>query len=268
MVRSNYLATISAVAFLAATPSLATELPSASGLPAVSELNGKAAILGGSIDGDGAALTDLSISLPLGHSFGLQADGLFGYIGGDQEGVAGGGGHLFWRDPAIGLIGGFGAAFSIGGEQFYRYAGEGQVYLGQLALEGYFGQDKADLDDGIFWSTIAAYYLTDDLRLTGGVKYSNWRDDALQGPGHVGVAGLEYQMIRDDQYGLSMFGEGRFDGDDYHAVWGGIRFYFGENKSLIRRHREDDPTGTVTDQEIVDQDMPDPPPTTTLPPPE
>ena len=81
-----------------------------------------------------ASLTDLSISLPVGHALGLQVDGLFGYIGGDQEGVVTGAGHLFWRDPGIGLIGGYGSYTSFGGEEFYRYAGEGQLYLGNFAL--------------------------------------------------------------------------------------------------------------------------------------
>jgi len=57
--------------------------------------------------------------------------------------------------------------------------------------------------------------------------------------------GLEYQASRNDRYGLSLFGEGRSDGNDYTGVWGEIRLYFGENKSLIRRHRENDPTGLV-----------------------
>ena len=37
---------------------------------------------------------------------------------------------------------------------------------------------------------------------------------------------------------ISRAGEGSF-----HGVWGGVRFYFGQkDKTLIRRHREDDPT--------------------------
>jgi len=41
----------------------------------------------------------------------------------------------------------------------------------------------------------------------------------------------------------SLFAEGRFGEGDFHGVWAGLRFYFGQkDKSLIRRHREDDPT--------------------------
>ncbi len=256
MAGSRCLPIVTALVLAAVSPAIADGLPRASGLPAVSGLNSKAAILGGSFDGDGGALADLSVSLPIGHAFGFQGDGLFGYLGGDQEGVAGGAGHLFLRDPGIGLIGGYGAFFNIGGEEFYRYAGEAQLYLGQLSLEGFVGQDEADLDDGIFWSTVAAYYLSDDLRLLGGVRYSNWRDNALQGPGHVGRLGFEYQAKRRSGYGLSLFGEGRVGGNDYHAAFGGVRMYFGENKSLIRRHREDDPFSIVPDMTVVDPDMP------------
>ena len=86
----------------------------------------------------------------------------------------------------------------------------------------------------------------------GGARYSNWRDFDLGGPGAVGVLGAEYQASRNDTYGLSLFGEGRTDGSDFHAVFGGLRVYFGENKSLVRRHREDDPTGLVPNVEVID----------------
>ena len=41
----------------------------------------------------------------------------------------------------------------------------------------------------------------------------------------------------------SLFVEGRAGEGSFHGVWGGVRFYFGQkDKTLIRRHREDDPT--------------------------
>jgi hypothetical protein len=40
----------------------------------------------------------------------------------------------------------------------------------------------------------------------------------------------------------SLFIEGRAGEGDFHGVYGGLRFYFGNHdKSLIRRNREDDP---------------------------
>ena len=40
----------------------------------------------------------------------------------------------------------------------------------------------------------------------------------------------------------ALFVEGRAGQGSDHGVWGGVKFYFGQkDKSLIRRHREDDP---------------------------
>lgn len=42
----------------------------------------------------------------------------------------------------------------------------------------------------------------------------------------------------------ALFVEGRVGQGSYHGVWGGLRVYFGKSdKTLIRRHREDDPNG-------------------------
>jgi hypothetical protein len=41
----------------------------------------------------------------------------------------------------------------------------------------------------------------------------------------------------------ALFAEARFGEHSDHGAWGGLRFYFGQkDKTLIRRHREDDPT--------------------------
>lgn len=37
------------------------------------------------------------------------------------------------------------------------------------------------------------------------------------------------------------FAEGRISENDYEGIWCGVTFYIGDDKSLIRRHREDDP---------------------------
>ena len=40
----------------------------------------------------------------------------------------------------------------------------------------------------------------------------------------------------------SLFVEGRAGENDFRGVWGGVKFYFGQkDKSLIQRHRQDDP---------------------------
>jgi hypothetical protein len=46
----------------------------------------------------------------------------------------------------------------------------------------------------------------------------------------------------------SLFAEGRVVESGGSSVWGGLKIYFGQrDKSLIRRHREDDPPTTTQD---------------------
>jgi uncharacterized membrane protein len=52
-----------------------------------------------------------------------------------------------------------------------------------------------------------------------------------------GHAGAEYLT---KFHGLALFADGAM-GDGYEHVLAGVRVYFGKDKSLIRRHREDDP---------------------------
>jgi hypothetical protein len=55
----------------------------------------------------------------------------------------------------------------------------------------------------------------------------------------------------------ALFAEGRIGEEDRHAVWGGLRVYFGQSQTLIEKHRYDDPEGVEPDlagiQELVGQ---------------
>lgn len=244
------LGTASAVALLAVARPLVGLAPALAQQPvgpAVSSPNGKISVFGGGDEDGGIIYGAASYTMPLGHSFGLQIDGLAGDAGATDDGIFQGAAHLFWRDPSKGLLGLYGSALSADPGEMYRIAGEGHLYLNRITLEGLVGWDQADTDDGTFWSATAAYYLTGNTRVFGGARYSDWRDGLIEAPGTVGFAGLEHQLNwGSDRRGYSVFAEGRF-GDDYNAAWGGLRVYFGANKSLIRRHREDDPGTQVPD---------------------
>ena len=71
--------------------------------PAVSEINGEAGYAGGTMDGSEGNNFNATITLPVSHSLGFQADGLYSRIGAGD--FYGGGGHFFWRDPDLGLFG-------------------------------------------------------------------------------------------------------------------------------------------------------------------
>ena len=74
------------------------------------------------------------------------------------------------------------------------------------------------------------YYPLDDLMF--GASYLHLFDNEL------GVGQIEYQT---PIHGLSLFAEVAMGEHDYEHALIGAQFYLGKSKSLIRRHREDDP---------------------------
>lgn len=211
---------------------------------AVSGFNGKLEGAGGYYEdettnsngrGHGAA----SVSLPLGCMWAVQVDGAYGAIGpAEAGGVAA---HLFTRDPSSYLFGIYGSYSNVDdaiNNDIFRIGGEAEFYLGQISFEALVGYEDADtLGDDWFASATAAYYATDNLRLYGGYRHFLSAD--------TGVVGIEWQP---DDLGLpvSLFAEGQVGSDDYVSVLGGVRFYFGgDDKSLMRRHREDDPKNLI-----------------------
>lgn len=212
-------------------------------LPAVSGLNGKIAVQGGVFEDEGFGLLTGAVSVPLGARFGLQLDGLAGVRDGDF--VGGGGGHLFWRDPSYGLLGVYGS-FTKRDDfdgSVARIGVEGEYYFNNWTVRTVLGAESIDTgngfvepDDGFFAFTDISYYVNENLELSVGHRFTADRN-AL-------ALGAEYQL---DQTlfnnGVSLFAEGRIGEDDYNAIWAGVRLYLGDEKTLMRRHREDDPVG-------------------------
>lgn len=210
--------------------------------PAVSELNAKFAVVGGVFEEFGAGLVEGSVSIPVTFSTGLQLDGLVGI--GDGGGIFGGGAHLFWRDPSVGLFGIYASVtdVNVDSSDYTHFSGglEAAAYVGRFSIEAIVGLEGGDnTEAGVFAFANLAYYPLDDLRLYAGARYI--QEDV------VGAAGLEYQFNpggRDQA--IAVFAEGRI-GEDRAEVWGGMRVYFGQPNSLIGRHREDDPSNPSLD---------------------
>jgi hypothetical protein len=220
----------------------AVDFAPSAGLPAVSQPNGKIAAFGGTQDGGIYGVTG-SITVPLSFAYGLQLDGMVG--SGKDAAFYGVGGHLFWRDPSKGLLGLYGSYVSWGldgdpvgspgGAEVGKIGAEGEAYLGRFSLEGLAAYQFGTYH-GFAGKALLAYYPTDNFRIDGGLRY-------LQGPGAIGMIDVEWQPHAGS--GLSLYASGSF-GDGYTQVLGGLRYYFGDNgKSLIQRHREDDPGNSL-----------------------
>lgn len=234
---------------------------------AVDGVNAKIEGLAGSLGRYGLYGSRAGLAVPLGGLLGLQVDGAGGAL--DGRGFGSVGGHLFLRNPAVGLVGAYVSYTNwdrFGGVSATQAAGEFELYWAALTLQGIagveFGSSSSntvttaavvppgffvngsiatttwrqfyDVDSRFFTQVNLKYYLTD-----------NW--DAYVGYRHLGgesalALGTEVALPLGRGVLASAFVEGRVGDNDFQGVWGGLRFYFGgKDKSLIRRHREDDP---------------------------
>jgi len=209
---------------------------------AVSGLNGKVAYSGGSMEGDTGQNGLGSVGFPITDRFGFQADGLYTDVS-DRD-FYGAGAHLFWRDWDKGLLGIAGGTVHEDDLDSGLIGLEGEYYLNRFTVAGGAGVANTDYEMPVpFIETSATdfcgslglrYYPLDDLMLSGTYLYAF--DNGLV------LGELEYQTPID---GLTFFAEFAGGENDYEHALFGVQFYLGKSKSLIRRHREDDPPSIV-----------------------
>ena len=226
--------------------------------PAVGGFNWKLAGLGGVLADRTIAGAQGSFSVPIGSALGLQIDGATGTF--DNRYFGAGAGHLFWRDPSRGLVGVYGSHTfwdQFGGLSVSHVAGEAEAYLGPFTIQGIagaeFGDSKTTVTSAVTSSTSTttffetydgrtrffdevnlAWYVNDNTRLFVGHRYLGGKN-ALALGGEVAVPWT-------GPFLLTAFVEGRIGEADFHGIWGGLRFYWDQkNKTLIQRHRQDDP---------------------------
>ena len=205
--------------------------------PAVSDTNVKISGFGGQLNpGDGTrALGGIaaSLTLPVGHNFGLQFDGALAKVGGNDFYDAGA--HLFWRDPGVGLFGvyaGYAQLNALGGLHTSRIGVEGERYFGKLTFEGAAGYENGDAANGVYGHAKLDYYWTPNLMTSSGFTY--------EGAGYYSSK-AEYQIRSDDAASVSLFANSDWHANDNYMVLGGLKIAFGKNMSLIDRHRKQDP---------------------------
>ena len=199
--------------------------------PAVSAPNGKIGIEAGDYDGTGGAVAHGAFSVPVSQSYGVQIDGAAGhYLDASYRGV---GAHLFWRDPDRGLLGLIGSYEKLGSIDQNRLGAEGEAYFDTTSLRLRAGYQGGDVKDGAFIGARGRWYANENLALS--IAYENAAGKSN------GKAGIEWQPEFSGLSGLSIFGEAEVAANSYNREVIGLRYYFGANKSLIHRHRQDDP---------------------------
>jgi hypothetical protein len=226
---------------------LQTKTPIAAGcVQAVDGVNAKISGWGGSFTGEGLGGASGSVSMPVACGWGAQFDASAASFDGRFLGSLGG--HVFWRDPSKALLGAYAAGTfwdQAGGVRVGHVGPEGEHYLNRFTLQGVAGVEFGNSATGggltidtktrFFDVANVAYYPTDNLKLYVGHRY-------LAG-NHAAAFGAELGLPMQHGMMAALFAEGIAGEHDSHGVVGGLRFYFGQkDKSLIRRHREDDPT--------------------------
>ena len=233
-------------ALVGVTVAIAFAPGEASADPAVSKVNWKLDVSGGGAEpgynlggipfssGDIETVFKVrgAVSIPIAYSYGLQLDGAVGSYDGSVFGH--GAAHLFWRDPDVALFGGYASWTHWNGVDAYRVGIEGEYYAGNVTLSGLIGSEFGDVDNELFSYAELSFYAMDDLKLSIGHHYA-------PEVGHMLTTGAEYQFRSTPSAGYAVYAEADFGENGYQSIFGGFKMYFGDSKSLIRRHREDDP---------------------------
>jgi hypothetical protein len=210
-------------------------------LNAVSAINGKWEFDAGAMSPGNATFRAAGVlSIPIGERFGLQADLIASMRNGSlaYSGVV----HAFTRDPSLYLAGITAGVLFAPGSRLAAVGPEFELYLDRLSIEGWFGYAGIDYVDpltpdttGAFAFGEVAYYPTDDWRLDLG-------GSSVLGENSL-TLGTEY-LLRDFGTPLSLVADARAHTNGNYTFTIGLKGYIGgndDNKSLIDRHRQDDP---------------------------
>lgn len=238
MKRAAFLLSGTIAAGMYGSVSLAADIEATGPLPAVSGPNGKVEIGAGWSDIDDLGDDEVfrggaAFSFPVGDMFGIQADLTVLDVYGDT--TIGGAGHFFTRDPDSYLLGVYGGYVDGGPANIWHIGPEAELYLDNISIEAVGGYMDISNGGGSEFYAMGklALYATEDLRLSVGASSVADFESAS--------AGLEWFM-GDTGIPASLTVEGRLGEDGFTSVMAGLSLYFGgEDKSLIRRHREDDP---------------------------
>jgi len=194
---------------------------------------------GGAVGGAPSGFAGATATLPLGDRFGIQIDGALGQSG--ERGQGGAGGHLFWRDPELGLIGATAMWSRLGGGTVFRYGLETEAYLDDVTIAPAVGLQRGDANKGSSSSGYAtltlSWYALDDLKLSlGGSGFANVR---------TGFAGVEWQPDAETPLSLFATGGGGNRGPGFGLA--GLRYAFGAGASSLKeRQRHGDPDNIVS----------------------
>ena len=213
------------------------------GNDAVSALNGKMDASYGMINDTSSRALSGSISIPVGDSYGIQVDTMYQKVA--ERDFYGLGGHFFTRKSETGLLG-----LIVGGVHSNAISNvsvgvEGEYYFDMFSVGGFVGYDNVMKNstqvitfspklntsrDFVMANLNAAIYPMDNLMVR--FDYTSRLNRIFYD------LTVEYQT---PVKGLAVYGDVGLGDNDFFQLLGGLRYYFGGNKTLKARHRQDDP---------------------------
>jgi hypothetical protein len=219
----------------------APTIAAAADQPAVDGLNGKIDSFYGAVNRSYIRGTNAALSLPVGQNYGLQLDGM--YARGFGTDILGYGAHFFRRDPSKYLLGLVAGALQSTDFNDVLAGVEGEIYFKNFTVGAFVGYNNFDTRvassfaprvnaarDFVAARIYAAAYPVDNLMIS-----AEWQNRFGK---NFCIVGLEYQTpVR----GLCLFVDGGLGDNDFRQLIGGVRIYFGGDKTLKARHRQDDP---------------------------
>lgn len=188
--------------------------------------------LGGRVESENARVLGFNFDWLFDEFRGVQLD----VAGGDaaDETVLGLGGHLFWNDPAKGVLDFNVAHVNWGNVSLSRIGLIGKWYSPITTFTGRLEyQDADELDGGFLAGIDARWYPTSQFMVKAGAQDADGESQLNLGfeflPNWVPVPGMSF-------VGEAARGEGGYD-----QFFLGVRYYFGTGKTLKDRHRQDVP---------------------------
>ena len=208
----------------------------------MSQRNGKVSSGGGNYDSGDGAFIDGSYTIPVKESYGVQFDSLYTYV--DDAEFYGVGGHIFWRNNEIALLGLSGGAIFGETVDSLEIAVEAEYYFESITLGGKIGYASIIYDQPVpfidtdrveeFGQVFVSYYPLEELALSVSAehRFENFliNFDA------------EYDLPIQNWTAFCSISQGEHDYDQ--AIFG-LRYYFGSEKPLQKRHRRDDSPNAV-----------------------
>jgi hypothetical protein len=188
-----------------------------------------------------------SLTLPVERHLGLQFD--LAYAAGPNDHFFDLGAHIFWRNPATGLVGIYaGMARSINQDHHQRvehFGLEGEQYWANSTLGGALGYETGNKITAAYANARLDYYLTPNFMTSGGLSYE----------AHTLFysSRAEYQLRTDHETGLSLFMSSDWNSSEAYQMMGGVRLTIGEPMTLRDRHRHQ-AVGTYVNPDYIGTD--------------